>query len=67
MRLVKTVFAHAHNPKNARYYANGVRISAEQYYEFCSTATRSDSFLTEQVSLAGGFLGYRHSKEVYHD
>lgn len=66
MRLSRTQFAEPYDSvQSRRYFVDGKRISRAHYLELSDSAKRKDSFLTESVSLAGGFMGYRHSMEIY--
>lgn len=62
MRLIK-VTGH-HSPYRTRYFADGKPVSRARYEELRDNASIRDCFLTEKISIAGGFLGFRHSQEV---
>lgn len=62
MKLIK-VMAH-HWPMRPKYFADGKPVSRDRYEELRDNAKIRDCFTTEKISLAGGFLGFRHSQHV---
>lgn len=62
MRLIRTTCAYWEYKE--RYFADGKPISGREYARIMSDAKTVSCLVTDRVSLAGGFLGYRHSQEV---
>ncbi len=62
MRLIKTTADHW--PMRPRYFIDGKPVTQARYEEVRDAATVRDCFLTERVSIRGGFLGHRFSQEV---
>lgn len=47
-----------------RYYIDGKRVTKRAYDSAKDSAAILECFLTESISVRGGFAGYRHSVEV---